>query len=117
MTWTVQFADAFEPEFEALSEVVQDRLLARLEVLARQGPTLGRPHVDTLKGSAFANMKELRFTATGDEWRAAFAFDPQARGVVLVAARKAGRGEKRFYRELIATADARFKDHLAGMEG
>jgi len=113
MTWTVQFADAFDPEFEELPERVQDRLLARLEVLASQGPTLGRPHVDTLKGSAFPNMKELRFTATGDEWRAAFAF---ATGVVLVAAQKAGRGEKRFYRELIATADARFKDHLAGME-
>jgi hypothetical protein len=38
---------------------------------------MARNHADTLKGSKHANMKELRFEASGGEWRAAFAFDPK----------------------------------------
>jgi hypothetical protein len=50
--------------------------LARLGALAQFGPNLGRPNVDTLEGSDFANMKELRFRLDG-LWRFAFAFDPK----------------------------------------
>ena len=78
--WAVAFADAFDPEFEALAEEVQDELLAQLEVIRQFGPQAKRPRVDTLKGSAYANMKELRFAAADGEWRVAFAFDPQQKG-------------------------------------
>lgn len=83
-----------------------------LVVLRERGPILGRPDVDTLNGSAFANMKELRFRADRGAWRVAFAFDPQRRGIVLVAGDKAGVGEHSFYKRLIAKADARFAEHL-----
>lgn len=51
------------------------------------GPQVGRPYGDTLKGSKHANMKELRFEGQngGEEWRAAFAFDPERKAVILVA--------------------------------
>jgi hypothetical protein len=49
MPWTVEFAEEFEPEFEAFSEAVQDELLAQVKVLEHFGPNLGRPRVDTLK--------------------------------------------------------------------
>jgi hypothetical protein len=42
---------------------VQDELLAVMGLLEQFGPQLSRPHVDTLKGSRHANMKELRFNA------------------------------------------------------
>ena len=58
-------------------------------------------------------MKELRFDADGGVWRAAFAFDPARQAILLVAGDKSGVGEKRFYRRLIALADARFDAHLA----
>ena len=58
MTWQVLFHEEFDPEFEALPAVVQDELLAQLVLLRRFGPQLGRPRVDTLKGSRHANMKE-----------------------------------------------------------
>jgi hypothetical protein len=74
---------------------------------------LGRPHVDTLKGSKHANMKELRFDAADGVWRAAFAFDALRQAVVLVAGDKSGESQARFYRTLIATADKRFDAHLA----
>jgi hypothetical protein len=108
-------ADEFEPEFDALDNDVQTEILALSLVLEEFGPQLGRPRVDTLNGSRFANMKELRFSAAGGEWRVAFAFDPRRRAILLVAGDKAGVSLRRFYRELLKKADARFNKHLAQM--
>jgi len=69
-----------------------------------------------LKGSNFANMKELRFEAADGEWRAAFAFDPKREAIVLVAADKSGVSEKKFYKRLIDKADARYAQHLETMK-
>lgn len=112
MAWDVVFYDEFELEYEALHEVVQDELLAQLMVLEQFGPQLGRPFVDTLKGSVHANMKELRFEANGGVWRIAFAFDPRRQAAVLVAGEKSGFSRRLFYRRLIRTADQRFDRHL-----
>ncbi len=38
------------------------------EFLGGMGPSLKRPHAGTLKGSRFANMKELRFDADDGVW-------------------------------------------------
>jgi hypothetical protein len=110
--WAIDFHPAFKAEFDDLSPRVQDALLAMLLALRERGPTVGRPDVDTLKGSAFANMKELRFRADRGVWRVAFAFDPQRRGILLVAGDKAGVSQPKFYKRLIAKADARFEEHL-----
>jgi len=114
--WTVRLHDAFEPEFEALAEAVQDELLAQAQVIETFGPAAGRPRVDTLKGSKHANMKELRFDADDGVWRAAFAFDPKREAVILVAADKSGGSEKKFYKRLIKTADERFDQHLKALK-
>lgn len=111
--WTVEFAEDFEPEFDALPEAVQDELLAHASLLERFGPSLGRPRVDTLQGSKHANMKELRFAAAGGVWRVAFAFDPKRRAILLVAGDKRGLSVRRFYRSLMRIADRRFDLHLA----
>ena len=63
MTWTVELVDEFVSEFTALDQAVQDELLAQVKLLEQFGPTLGRPTVDTLKGSKHVNLKELRFDA------------------------------------------------------
>ena len=94
---------------------VQSELNAHALLLEQFGPQLGRPRVDTLKGSRHANMKELRFDATDGVWRVAFAFDPRRNAVLLIAGDKSG-GEKRFYRQLIAKADERFDEHLSRMK-
>jgi hypothetical protein len=111
--WAVEMADEFKPEFDALHEDVRTEVLALSLVIQEFGPQLGRPRVDTLKGSRHANMKELRFSAAGGEWRVAFAFDPRRRAILLVAGDKSGGSERRFYRELIRKADDRFDAHLA----
>ena len=115
MTWQVAFHPEFEQEFAALPRDIQDELLARLKVLETFGPTLGRPSVDTLEGSSFANMKELRFRLDG-LWRFAFAFDPNRQAIVLVGGDKVGKNQSRFYRDLIRVADRRFAAHIAGLK-
>lgn len=110
--WAVDLHDDFVPEYRALSQEVQDELLARVELLECFGPQLGRPHADTLNGSRHANMKELRFDAAGGVWRFAFAFDPDRRAIILCGGDKSGGGEKRFYRQLLAKADERFDAHI-----
>jgi hypothetical protein len=90
MPWTVRFEDEFEGEFLALQAEVQDQILAGARLLADYGPRLGRPYVDTLKGSKHTNMKELRFDGAGGVWRVAFAFDPRRQGILLVAGDKSG---------------------------
>ena len=113
MAWDVELHDDFVPEYDELPEEVQDELLALIEVLERIGPQLGRPRVDTLNGSRHASMKELRFDAAGGVWRFAFAFDPNRQAIILCGGDKSGGSERRFYRRLIAKADARFEAHLA----
>jgi hypothetical protein len=116
VSWTVQFHQAFDSEFQGLSEAVQDELLAHAKVLELMGPTLGRPRVDTLKGSRHANMKELRFDADNGVWRVAFAFDTERQAILLVAGDKSGGSQEKFYRELIRTADRRFDEHLKNLK-
>ena len=113
MKWEVDLHDDFVPEYRGLHKDVQDELLARIELLEQFGPRMGRPHADTLNDSRHANIKELRFDAADGVWRVAFAFDPNRKAILLVAGDKSGVGEKRFYRQLIDKADARFDAHLA----
>lgn len=116
MTWAVLLHDAFDAELNDLPEAVQDEVLAHMGLLKQFGPTLGRPRVDTLKGSRHANMKELRFDAADGVWRIAFAFDPKRQAILLVGGDKSGGSEKRFYRQLIKKADARFDEHVTRID-
>ena len=114
--WEVLFHPDFESEFDALPTAVANELLSHAKLVAHFGPHLARPRVDTLNASSYVNMKELRFDAASGVSRVAFAFDPKRRAIVLVAGGKAGVNQKRFYRQLVARADARFKDHLAAIK-
>ena len=114
MAWDVLLHDKFEPEYLALPEKVQDKMVTMTRFLMEFGPHLGRPHVDTLAGSKHANMKELRFNVEGGVWRVAFAFDPARQAVLLVAGDKGGVNQKTFYKNLIKKADTRLSEWLEG---
>jgi hypothetical protein len=109
-------SDEFDSEFDLLEEDVRTEIFALSRLLQEFGPQLGRPRVDTLKGSRHANMKELRFSAADGEWRVAFAFDAKRKAILLVGGDKSGHSEKRFYRELIRKADDRFDAHLTRLK-
>lgn len=116
MNWVIHFDDDFEEEFDELNENVRDECFSHLILLEKFGHELGRPHVDTLKGSKHANMKELRFSADNGVWRLAFAFDPKRKAILLVCGDKSGSSEKRFYKSLIKRADQRFDKHLINLK-
>jgi hypothetical protein len=113
VAWTVAFHEAFAAEFLRLPPRVRVEVAARIALLQQFGPQLRRPHADTLSGSRHANMKELRFDADGGVWRVAYAFDPARAAILLVAEDKSGQSSRRFYRQLIAKADARLDEHLS----
>ena len=116
MEWQVQLHPSFEPEFLTLPQEVQDELLAKTLLLQISEPNLRRPHVDTLNGSRYSNMKEIRFNADDGVWRVAFAFDSKRKAILLVAGDKSGGSQKQFYKQLIAKADLRFDEHSSRLE-
>jgi hypothetical protein len=98
-----------DPETGDLIEQAVDQLSA-------DGPSLGRPLVDRIKGSKYHNMKELRPASVGrTEVRILFAFDPRREAIFLVAGDKSGNWEG-WYREAIPLADGRYAEHLVGLE-
>jgi len=116
MEWKVDFHEDFLEEFRGFSEVVQNNIVAKSLFIKEFGPQLGRPHVDTLKNSKHANMKELRLDVDDGTWRVAFAFDLERKAILLVAGNKSGKNQKHFYKELIKKADTRFDEHLVKLK-
>lgn len=114
MEWQVLFDEEFVKWSEEREPDLQDEIFAYRELLKHYGPMLGRPRVDTVKGSKFSNMKELRIQWKGQPWRILFAFDPKRRSILLVGGNK--QGDKRWYEKNIPVADARFEKHLNEME-
>jgi len=112
MPWSVIFCDEFDEEFKAMPKDLRKAITANTLPLEEFGPILGRPQVETLKGSTFPNMKELRFDWMNGVWRIAFAFDPQREAVFLVGGDKRGKNKSLFYKALVRKADERYQRHL-----
>lgn len=109
--WPIKTTDTFDRWFTLLNDTDRANVLAAMLVLRERGPGLPRPYADTLKGSRYSNMKELRIQSRGDPIRAFFAFDPARTGIVLCAGNKVG-SEKRFYEEMLPVADREFTNWL-----
>lgn len=113
--WTVEFYPACDQWAERLDQPDAEALLAAVRILRDQGPTLGRPLVDTVKGSRHSNMKELRPGSTGrTEIRVLFAFDLEREAILLVGGDKSD-DWKGWYEVNIPVADDRFDDHQAAL--
>lgn len=85
---------------------------AAIDELARVGPALGRPLVDTLTGSRIHNLKELRpRSGRRSSIRILFAFDPWSRAVLLVGGDKAGAWNS-WYRTAIQEAEQGYEAWL-----
>lgn len=111
--WTIHRTDEIAAWIEGLDNDAREAIYAGLLILREIGPALGRPHVDTIKGSAYPNMKELRVSNKGRVFRIFFAFDPARNAILLIGGDK--RGSKNFYEDMIARADELFRRHLDTM--
>jgi hypothetical protein len=106
---TSQFSEWFATA-ESVDEDARVSIYVAIEVLKRMGPNLGRPYVDTVKGSRHENMKELRVQSKGRPFRIFFAFDPFRQAVLLIGGNKTG--DKRFYTRLLHIADTLYEHYL-----
>jgi hypothetical protein len=88
--WEVEYTDTFGSWWHELSEDEQERVAAAVGLLEQGGPALGRPLVDSIKGSGHPNMKELR--PRGGHVRVLFAFDPRRMAILLIGGARATNG-------------------------
>lgn len=110
MPYEVNYTQEFGSWWAALTEEQQEDITARVELLEQDGPALGRPVVDTVKGSAFHNMKELRCSSSG-ALRVLFAFDPRREAILLLGGDKSDDWNA-WYEAAIPQADALYADYL-----
>ncbi len=113
MAWKVVTVEYFDDWFLGLDAAEQKDVLAAILVLEQFGPTLGRPYVDSIKGTEkVKNLKELRVQHKGKPFRVFFAFDPLRQAVMLCGGDKTG--DKHFYETMISIAEREFMDYLQG---
>ncbi len=113
VSWGVDLHSEVSDWLLALPEKDYENIVAALDALVVDGPNLGRPFVDHIKGSEHPNMKELR--PRGKHFRLLFAFDPKRRAIFLVAGDKSNDWEG-WYKRNIPVADKRFNEHLKDIE-
>jgi hypothetical protein len=106
--WGVVRTRGFEQWFRGLDAERATQVTAALRRVAKVGPDLGRPRVDSIKASRIHNLKELRVHGGV---RVLFAFDPDRRAVMLVGGDKTGTWN-RWYRQAVPIAERRYADHL-----
>ncbi|HME12244.1 MAG TPA: type II toxin-antitoxin system RelE/ParE family toxin [Candidatus Acidoferrum sp.] len=108
--WEVEFTDVFGTWWETLTVAAQEDVRAEVNLLRHFGPSLGRPHVDSVASSRHANMKELRIQHHGRPYRVLFAFDPRRAAILLIGGDKTGQG--RWYKQFVPLADRLYDEHL-----
>tara|TARA_R110000772_G_scaffold58952_11_gene133609 strand:- start:869 stop:1213 length:345 start_codon:yes stop_codon:yes gene_type:complete len=113
--WSIKQTETFEDWYYSQDDIDRENVLVSLLLLQEKGPMLARPHADTVNGSRYPNMKELRIQSGGKPLRAFFAFDPNRTGVILCAGDKGG-NDKRFYDEMIPIADWEYAAHLESLK-
>ena len=110
MTWDVEVSDEFIEWYDSLNVAEGVSVDSTVDMLVEYGPALGRPYVDTLNGSAYPNMKELRVQHQGRPYRILFAFDPRRNAYLILGGNKTG--DRDWYVNAIRRADAIYAHHL-----
>lgn len=109
--WVID-VERIAPWLRSLDTDSRHQVIAALEILQEHGPALGRPLVDSISGSQFRNMKELRPGSSGrSEMRILFIFAPLRQAIMLVAGDKSGQWKK-WYRDSIPVAEQLYAEHL-----
>jgi hypothetical protein len=115
MAWEIEVSDEFKEWYDSLTDDECSSVHKVIEALAALGPALGRPQVDTLSGSRFPNMKELRIQHQGRPYRILFAFDPRRCAYLIMGGDKSG--DAQWYLDAIRRADLIYAKHLEEIGG
>jgi hypothetical protein len=109
MEWDVEGTDEFYSWFSRLTSAERISVAAKIDLLVEKGPSLGRPHADTLKGSKFTNLKELIIQQAESPYRVIFAFDPCQTAILLLGGRKT---DSKWYKTAIPAAEKLYERYL-----
>ncbi|MFF7276439.1 type II toxin-antitoxin system RelE/ParE family toxin [Streptomyces griseorubiginosus] len=120
MAWDIVVVEPALSWLHGLRRTDRDTLIQVSQAVAalqEEGPALGRPLVDTIKGSVLSNLKELRPGSAGaTEVRLLFVFDPDRQAVILVGGDKAGNWSG-WYRVAVPQAEQAYAEHLKRIDG
>jgi hypothetical protein len=112
MRWQVMMSGHVSEWLDSIDEPSRKQIGYAIEALAVGGPNLGRPIVDTISGSTYKNMKELRPGSSGkSEIRILFAFDPIRQAYLILAGDKSGEWTK-WYKKNLPLAEKIYAEHL-----
>ena len=111
--WIVEFTDEFELWWLELSELVQEKCAAVVDLLTREGPNLGFPYSSSIRGSVHA-LRELRIQCGGHPYRILYAFDPQRNALLILGGDKTG--NDRWYEENVPKAERIYEQYLKEIE-
>jgi hypothetical protein len=111
--WEIITSESYDVWFQEQTEGDKVVIRSKVYLLSEYGPNLKRPHADTLKGSKeLANLKELRAKTDAHEFRIAYIFDPERKGLLLIGGDKKGKTQKKFYKDLISEAEQIYATYL-----
>ena len=109
--WEVIQTSNFKEWYDDLDEDAKEDILSSIIILQNTGPILGRPKVDTLKGSKIKNLKELRVQSNGRPFRIFFLFDSKKNIVLLTGGNK--QNDKSFYKRKILESEKIYKEYFS----
>lgn len=110
MGWAVEVSDEFAEWYRTLADDEHESVNFSVDLLEALGPSLGRPHVDTVRDSRHSNMKELRVQHRGRPYRILFAFDPRRAAHLILGGDKTG--DVNWYDVNLKKADEIYDAHL-----
>jgi hypothetical protein len=103
--WPIDYTQEYDDWFTLQNEEEKTVINAKVILLSEFGPQLGRPYVDTVKGSKYKNLKELRIKHKKSIIRILFIFNKNRRGWLLIGGDKKGKNEEDFYTKIIKQAE------------
>jgi len=110
VAWEIEFSKQVHDWIMDLDPEDYPKIAPALDMLAEQGPALGRPVVAHVKAKRH-NLKEVR--SSGGNLRILFAFDPDRTAILLLGGDKTGAWNA-WYKQNIPVAEDLFDRHLAG---
>lgn len=114
MPFEVEYTDEFEQWWNTLDESGQATVDAYVKMLEEFGVALGFPYSSDIKGSEYAQMRELRPQHKGKPYRVLYAFDPRRMAILLIGGDKTG--NRRWYEQFVPLADRLYREHLETLE-
>jgi hypothetical protein len=115
--WSIGYTQEYEDWFTNQQEEDKIAINAKVILLSELGPNLGRPYVDTIHGSKYKNLKELRVKYRNTIFRILFCFDKSRNCWLLIGGNKKGKNERQFYDRLIDLAEKLIEKYPEILEG